>query len=120
MLKHFITNLVKAWCSIFGFRNGSFQFIEQSINSWVTFPGRKCGSAKISLQGRKVSYEGLGIVGGETYSLELVAQNVCFVLVVVCPYAVLLKLWNTSEGGRTREFFYCAPNSDNIRDTFYK
>jgi len=37
------------------------------------------------------------------------------VLVVVFPYAVLLKLWNTSEGGRTREFFYCAPNHRKFR-----
>jgi len=27
MLKHFITKLVMAWCSIFGFRNGCFRFI---------------------------------------------------------------------------------------------
>jgi len=53
------------------------------------------------MPGRQVSCEGLGIVGGGAHSLELVAQNVCFVLVVVCPYAVLLKLWNTSEGERT-------------------
>jgi len=26
MLKQFITKFAMAWCSIFGFRNGSFQF----------------------------------------------------------------------------------------------
>jgi len=37
-------------------------------------------------------------------------------LVVVCPNTVLLKLWKpTSEGGRTREIFYCAPNHRKFR-----